>query len=50
MKREQDRGFTLSKGKSKRHIDAAVAVCMGVWILHAPIEDESLALEGSLMA
>lgn len=35
VKREQERGFTLSKGKSKRHIDGAVAMCMGVWILHA---------------
>jgi phage terminase large subunit-like protein len=34
VKREQERGFTLSKGKSKRHIDAAVTVCMGVWVLH----------------
>jgi phage terminase large subunit-like protein len=34
VKREQDRGFTLSKGKSKRQIDAAVAMCMGLWILH----------------
>jgi phage terminase large subunit-like protein len=33
-KREQDRGFTLSKGRSKGHIDAAVAMCMGVWVLH----------------
>jgi hypothetical protein len=29
-KREQDRGFTLSKGKSKIHIDAAITLCMGV--------------------
>jgi phage terminase large subunit-like protein len=34
VKREQDRGFTLSKGKSKRHIDAAITLCMGVWVLH----------------
>jgi phage terminase large subunit-like protein len=34
VKRVQDRGFTLSKGKSKRHIDAAITLCMGVWILH----------------
>jgi len=50
VKREQDRGFTLSKGKSKRHIDAAVAMCMGVWVLHAPLDDDSVVLEGSLMA
>lgn len=33
-RREQERGFTLSKGKSKHHIDAAVSMCMGVWTLH----------------
>lgn len=33
-------GFTLRKGKSKGHIDAAVAMCMGVWILHGPAEEE----------
>jgi phage terminase large subunit-like protein len=32
-KRQQERGFTLSKGKSKRRIDAAVAMCMGVGAL-----------------
>jgi phage terminase large subunit-like protein len=36
VKREQERGFTLSKGKSKRHIDAAITLCMGVWVLHEP--------------
>lgn len=30
-KRPGERGFTLSKGRSRRHIDAAVAMCMGVW-------------------
>jgi phage terminase large subunit-like protein len=33
VKREQDRGFTLSKGRSRHHIDGAVAMCMGVWAL-----------------
>jgi phage terminase large subunit-like protein len=33
VKREQERGFTLSKGKSKRRIDGAVAMCMGEWTL-----------------
>jgi hypothetical protein len=32
-KRVQERGFTLSKGRSKRRIDATVAMCMGVWVL-----------------
>ena len=30
VKRQQERGFTLSKGKSRRKIDAAVALCMAV--------------------
>jgi phage terminase large subunit-like protein len=38
VKREQDRGFTLSKGKSRRPIDAAITVCMGLWVLHEPAE------------
>ena len=33
VKREQERGFTLAKGKSRRHIDAAVAMAMGCWVL-----------------
>ncbi|MGH3424799.1 MAG: hypothetical protein ACRDO8_08730, partial [Nocardioidaceae bacterium] len=34
VRRDQgDRGWTLSKGKSKRQIDATVAMCMGVQIL-----------------
>ena len=32
-RRVQERGFTLSKGKSKRRIDACIAMCMGVWAL-----------------
>lgn len=32
-KRPGERGFTLSKGRSRRHIDAAVAMCMGLWTL-----------------
>jgi phage terminase large subunit-like protein len=38
VKRVQDRGFTLSKGRSRRHIDAAITLCMGVWVLHEPVE------------
>lgn len=33
VRRQWERGFTLYKGKSRRHIDAAVAMCMGVWAL-----------------
>jgi phage terminase large subunit-like protein len=47
VKREQERGFTLSKGKSKRPIDAAITLCMGVWILHAE-EPVSNTVEGRL--
>lgn len=32
-KREQERGFTLSKGRSKRKIDSCIAMCMGVHAL-----------------
>jgi phage terminase large subunit-like protein len=38
VKREQERGFTLSKGKSRRHIDGAVSLCMGVWVLEQVAE------------
>ncbi len=45
VKREQDRGgFTLSKGKSKRHIDAAITLCMGVWVLHQAAESKPIPL------
>lgn len=34
VKMPQERGgFTLRKNKSKRHIDACIAMCMGVWVL-----------------
>lgn len=33
-------GFTLRKGKSKGHIDAAISMCMGVWVLHEVPESE----------
>lgn len=33
-------GFTLRKGKSRGHIDAAIAMCMGIWILHEVPEFE----------
>jgi phage terminase large subunit-like protein len=39
VKRVQERGFTLSKGKSKQQIDAAVAMCMGLRVLHEPEEE-----------
>lgn len=41
VKRQQERGFTLSKGKSRRHIDAAITLCMGVWVLHEQPELET---------
>ena len=44
VRREQERGFTLSKGKSKRHIDAAITLCMGVWMLHEPETAETVPL------
>ncbi len=33
VRKQQERGFTLSKPRSKRRIDAAVALCMGYWAL-----------------
>lgn len=38
--RPNERGFTLSKGKSKRHIDAAVALVILLWRFLAPDPDE----------
>lgn len=51
VKRVQERGFTLSKGKSRRSIDAAITLCMGVWVLNAAEDDPGpQELVGSLMA
>jgi phage terminase large subunit-like protein len=33
VRKQQERGFTLSKNKSRWKIDGAVAMCMGVWEL-----------------
>lgn len=33
VKKQQERGFTLQKAKSRIHIDACVAMCIGVWTL-----------------
>lgn len=42
VKRPQERGgFTLSKGRSKRHIDACISMCMGVWVLQE-VPEESM--------
>ena len=40
VKKQQERGFTLSKGKSKHKIDAAVALCMGTWMLQQQVDIE----------
>lgn len=35
-------GFTLKKGRSRSHIDACVAMCMGVWVLfEVPVESSA---------
>jgi phage terminase large subunit-like protein len=39
VKRDQENGFTLSKRKSAMHIDATVAMCMGVDSLARLTED-----------
>ena len=44
VKREQERGFTLSKGRSRIHIDAAITLCMAVEALarlEEPVEWEN---------
>lgn len=41
-KRDGEGGFTLSKGRSKRHIDAAITLCIGVQRLLAPDLDDEL--------
>ena len=38
--RQNERGFSLSKGKSKRQIDAAIALVILLWRIFAPDEDE----------
>jgi phage terminase large subunit-like protein len=38
VKKQQERGFTLSKNKSRWKIDAAVAMCMGVWTLQQQVD------------
>jgi len=43
VSRPQERGgFTLTKGQSKRHIDACIAMCMGTWFLLEVPEEEEL--------
>lgn len=39
VKKQQERGFTLQKAKSKIHIDACVAMCIGVWTLAELLHD-----------
>lgn len=39
-KRQQDRGFTLSKGKSPGHIDGSIALCIAMWRMFAPDPEE----------
>mgnify|MGYP001171178562 CR=1 FL=1 len=48
---DQERGgFTLRKSKSKGHIDGAVAMCMGTWVLHAMDLNPYTTLHGKLYA
>src|SRR3546814_7679660 len=41
--RDTDRGWRLSKGKSKRHIDACIAMVMAVFLALPRIENEEQA-------
>ena len=43
VRKQQERGFTLSKNKSRWKIDAAVALCMAVWIL----QQEAFSVDGT---
>jgi phage terminase large subunit-like protein len=48
---DQERGgFTLRKSKSKGHIDGAIALCMGVWVLHAMDTSPFRSIHGRLHA
>lgn len=38
--RPNERGFSLSKGKSKRQIDAAIALVIALWRIFAPDEED----------
>jgi len=38
-KRQTERGFTLSKGKSKRPIDRCIPLVMGIGYMHQPAEE-----------
>jgi len=40
VRKQQERGFTLSKNKSRWKIDGAVAMCMGVWTLQQQTDIE----------
>lgn len=40
--RPNERGFTLSKGKSKRKIDAAVALVIALWRILAPDQEQTV--------
>jgi hypothetical protein len=45
VKQQQERGFTLKKSKSKIHIDACVAMCIGVFTLAQLLQSESSVLD-----
>lgn len=40
--RPNERGFSLSKGKSKRQIDAAIALVILLWRIYAPDEEDEV--------
>jgi phage terminase large subunit-like protein len=43
-------GFTIKKGKSRGHIDGAVTLCMGIWVLGAMGLSDYTVLSGKLSA
>lgn len=48
VKKQQERGFTLQKAKSKIHIDACIATCIGVWTLAELLAEPEFDVLGSI--
>ena len=48
--RPGERGFTLSKGKSKRKIDACSAMTIALWRVAGPVETRTLVVPWAMWA
>ena len=49
VQREGERGWTLSKGRSKRKIDACIAMCLACWEASQPTDTGSVYEEHGLL-